>query len=118
MTPFFINDGDHCFPSIFFIQNRVKSKTSTIVFYGERKILPGAESSSTLLRAHTYRKGERRGLAADPISLLPPESVLAAGKRKRYKYIKTQQAKKDLMQDSPPRQTLERSLAVLVRHEP
>ena len=74
----------------FFIQNRVKSKTSTIVFYGERKILPGAESSSTLLRAHTYRKGERRGLAVDPIFLLPPESVLAAGKRKPYKYIKTQ----------------------------
>ena len=73
---------------------------------------------TTLLCAHTYRKGERRGQTADLISLLPPESVLAAGKRKPYKYIKTQQAKKDLMQDSPPRQTLERSLAVLVRHEP
>ena len=82
MTPFlydafFINDGDHCFPSILFIQNRVKSKTSTIVFYGERKILPGAESSSTLLRAQTYRKGERRGLVADPISLLPPDIASA-----------------------------------------
>ena len=43
---------------------------------------------------------------------------LAAGQREPYKYIKTQQAKKDLMQDSPPRQTLERSLAVPVRHEP
>ena len=53
---------------------------------------------------------DKEDAAADPISLLPPESVLAAGKRKPYKYIKTQQAKKDLMQDSPPRQTLERSL--------
>ena len=33
---------------------------------------------------------------------------LAAGKRKPYKYIKTQQAKKDLMQDSPRGQILER----------
>ena len=80
---------------------------------------PGSQKPFTaFLRAHIYRKGERRGRSADPISLLPPESVLAAGKRKPYKYIKTQQAKKDLMQDSPPRQTLERSLAVLVRHEP
>ena len=84
----------------------------------ERGILPGAESPFVLLRAHTYRKGEQKRQSADLIFLLPLESVLAAGKRKPYKYIKTQQAKKDLMQDSPPRQTLERSLAVLVRHEP
>ena len=98
------------FSFILFIRNRVKTQTSTIVFYGERKILPGAQSPSTLLRAHTYRKGERRRQTADLISLLPPESVLAAGKCKQYRYIKTQQEKKDRMQDSPPRQTLERSL--------
>ena len=76
------------------------------------------KAPSALLRAQTYRKGAQRGQTADPISFLPLESVLAAGQREPYKYIKTQQAKKDLMQDSPPRQTLERSLAVPVRHEP
>lgn len=40
---------------------------------------------SALLRAQTYRKGEQRGLAADPISLLPLESVLAAGECMKYK---------------------------------
>lgn len=48
----------------------------------------------------------------------PLESVLAAREWMKYNRIKTQHAKKDLMQDSPTRQTLERSLAVLVRHEP
>ena len=43
------------------------------------------KAPSALLRAQTYRKGERRGLAADPISLLPLESVLAAGERKKHK---------------------------------
>ena len=89
-----------------------------MVFYGEGKSSRELKAPFVLLRAHTYRKGEQKRQSADLIFLLPPESVLAAGKRKPYKYIKTQQAKKDFMQDSPPRQTLERSLAVLVRHEP
>ena len=72
---------------------------------------PGSRKPFTaFLRAHTYRKGERREQTADPISLLPPESVLAAGRCRQYKYIKTQQARMNLMQDSPPRQTQERSL--------
>ena len=57
-------------------------------------------------------------MTVDPISLLLLESVLAARECMKYNRIKTQQEKKDLMQDSPPRQTLERSLAVLVRYEP
>ncbi len=38
-----------------------------------------------LLRAQPYRKGEQRWQTADPISILSLESVLAAGKRKKYK---------------------------------
>ena len=73
---------------------------------------------TTLLCAHTYRKGERRGQTADLIFPLPPEGVLAAGERKKYKSHKDAAGQNDLMQDSPPRPILERSLAVLVRHEP
>ena len=52
----------------------------------ERGNPPGRRKPFTiLLCAHTYRKGARRGRSADPISLLPPEGVLAAGERKKYK---------------------------------
>ena len=71
-----------------------------------------------LLRAHTYRKGEQKRQSADLIFILLLESVLTARECMKYNRIKTQQEKKDLMQDSSPRQTLERSLAVLVRYEP
>ena len=57
-------------------------------------------------------------MTGDPISLLLLESVLAARECMKYNRIKTQQEKKDLMQDSARGQTLERSLAVLVRYEP
>lgn len=76
------------------------------------------KAPSALLRAQTYRKGEQRGQTADPISFLPLESVLAAGERKEIQITERRSRSKDLMQDSPPWQTLERSLAVLVRHEP
>ena len=50
---------------------------------------PGSRKPFTaFLRAHTYRKGERREQTADPISLLSPEGVLAAGERKKYKLHK------------------------------
>ena len=52
----------------------------------ERGNPPGRRKPfATLLCAHTYRKGAQRGQTADPISLLPLESVLAAGERKKYK---------------------------------
>ncbi len=85
----------------------------------ERGNPPGSTKPFTaFLRAHTYRKGERRGRTADLISPLPPEGELAAGERKKYKSHKDAAGQNDLMQDSPPRPILERSLAVLVRHEP
>ena len=43
---------------------------------------------------------------------------LVAGERKKYKSHKDAAGQNDLMQDSPRGLTLERSLAVLVRHEP
>ena len=52
----------------------------------ERGNPPGRRKPfATLLCAHTYRKGAQRGQTADPISLLPLESVLAAGERKKHK---------------------------------
>ena len=72
---------------------------------------PGSRKPfTTLLCAHTYRKGERRGQTADLISPLPPEGVLAAGERKKYKSHKDAAGQNDLMQDSPRGLTLERSL--------
>ena len=76
------------------------------------------KAPSALLRAQTYRKGAQRGQTADPISILSLKSVLAAGERKKHKSQKDAAGQNELMQDSPPRLTLERSLAVLVRHEP
>ncbi len=76
------------------------------------------KATFALLRVHTYKKGEQRRQSADLIFILLLESVLDARECMKYNRIKTQQEKKDLMQDSPRGQTLERSLAVLVRHEP
>ena len=73
----------------------------------ERGNPPGCRKPfPTLLCAHIYRKGARRGRSAAPISLLPPEGVLAAGERKKYKSHKDAAGQNDLMQDLPRGQTL------------
>ena len=77
-----------------------------------------AEVLKEALAEDQVRAGEQKRQSGDLIFILLLESVLAARECMKYNRIKTQQEKKDLMQDSPPRQTLERSLAVLVRYEP
>ncbi len=56
-----------------------------MVFLGEGN-LPGSPKLSPHSFVHRPIGKERReGKTADPISLLPLESVLAAGERKKYK---------------------------------
>ena len=61
------------------------------------------KATFALFRVHTYRKGEEKRQSADLIFILLLESVLDARECMKYNRIKTQQEKKDLMQDSPPR---------------
>lgn len=56
-----------------------------MVFLGEGN-LPGSPKLSPHSFVHRpIGKGAQRGQPADPISLLPLESVLAAGERKKHK---------------------------------
>lgn len=77
-----------------------------------------AEVLKEALAEDQVRAGEQKRQSADLIFLFPLESVLAVGERKKHKSYKDAAGRNDLMQDSARGQTLERSLAVLVRYEP